>query len=255
MRYLVVFFLLCTSVASFSQENTTIQKVSGTIQNDNTLLPIPNVNVINLNKAIGTTTNTKGYFEIEASVNDTLHISFIGFQSLKVKVTNDWIKNKTTKIQLTEKAIALEEVIIMPYNLTGYLEIDSKLIPMRENYRYSISGLQQGYEAGEYSPNAFGRVMGSIFNPADMLYNFFGKKPKELKRLKEIKKDNSVREMLESKYDREMIAVLLGIDKQELAEIMERCNYSEAFVKSANDLQIMDAISQCYEEYKVLKKK
>jgi hypothetical protein len=97
--------------------------------------------------------------------------------------------------------------------------------------------------------------MGSIFNPADMLYNFFGKKPKELKRLKEIKKDNSVREMLESKYDREMIAVLLGIDKQELAEIMERCNYSEAFVKSANDLQIMDAISQCYEEYKVLKKK
>jgi hypothetical protein len=174
---------------------------------------------------------------------------------LKVRVTNDWIKNKTTKIQLTEKAIALEEVIIMPYNLTGYLEIDSKLIPMRENYRYSISGLQQGYEAGEYSPNAFGRVMGSIFNPADMLYNFFGKKPRELKRLKEIKKDNSVREMLESKYDREMIAVLLGIDKKELAEIMERCNYSEAFVKSANDLQIMDAISQCYEEYKVLKKK
>ena len=143
----------------------------------------------------------------------------------------------------------------MPYNLTGYLEIDSKLIPMRENYRYSISGLQQGYEAGEYSPNAFGRVMGSIFNPADMLYNFFGKKPRELKRLKEIKKDNSVREMLESKYDREMIAVLLGIDKKELSEIMERCNYSEAFVKSANDLQIMDAISQCYEEYKVLKKK
>jgi len=255
MRYLVVFFLLITSLTAFSQENTTIQKVSGIIQNDNTLLPIANVNVINLNKAIGTTTNTKGYFEIEASVNDTLHISFIGFQSLKVRVTNDWIKNKTTKIQLTEKAIALEEVIIMPYNLTGYLEIDSKLIPMRENYRYSISGLQQGYEAGEYSPNAFGRVMGSIFNPADMLYNFFGKKPKELKRLKEIKKDNSVREMLESKYDREMIAVLLGIDKQELAEIMERCNYSEAFVKSANDLQIMDAISQCYEEYKVLKKK
>jgi hypothetical protein len=255
MRYLVVFFLLITSLTAFSQENTTIQKVSGTIQNDNTLLPIANVNVINLNKAIGTTTSTKGYFEIEANVNDTLHISFIGFQSLKVRVTNDWIKNKTTKIQLTEKAIALEEVIIMPYNLTGYLEIDSKLIPMRENYRYSISGLQQGYEAGEYSPNAFGRVMGSIFNPADMLYNFFGKKPKELKRLKEIKKDNSVREMLESKYDREMIAVLLGIDKQELAEIMERCNYSEAFVKSANDLQIMDAISQCYEEYKVLKKK
>jgi len=254
MRYLVVFFFFCISLSAFSQEVQT-QKISGTIQNDNTLLPISNVNVINLNKSRGTNTNEKGYFEIEASVNDTLHISYIGFQSLKVRVTNDWIKNKTTKIELTEKAIALEEVIIMPYNLTGYLEIDSKLIPARENYRYSISGLQQGYEAGEYSPGAFGKVMGSIFNPADMLYNFFGKKPKELKRLKEMKKDNNVRELLESKYDREMVSVLLGIDKKEIPEIMERCNYSEAFVKSANDLQIMDAISQCYEEYKVLKKK
>lgn len=254
MRYLVVFFFLFVSLNAFSQA-VIPQKISGTIQNDNTLLPISNVNIINLNKSKGTNTNEKGFFEIEAVVNDTLHISYIGFQSIKIRVTNDWIKSKTTKIQLTERAIALEEVNIMPYNLTGYLEVDSKLIPSRENYRYSISGLQQGYEAGEYSPNAFGRVMGSIFNPADMLYNFFGKKPKELKRLKDMKKDNNVRALLESKYDREMISVLLGIDKKEIAEIMERCNYSEAFVKSANDLQIMDAISECYEQYKVLKKK
>jgi hypothetical protein len=32
------------------------------------------------------------------------------------------------------------------------------------------------------------KVLGSIFNPADMLYNFFGKKPKKLKNLKEMKR-------------------------------------------------------------------
>jgi carboxypeptidase-like protein len=253
MRYTVVFLFLLLPFGAFSQE--TLQKVSGSIVNDNTSLPVGNVNIINLNKVKGTVSNDKGYFEIEASVNDTLHLSFIGFQSLRIRVTNDWLKNKTTKIQMTEKAIALEEIFIQPYTLTGYLEIDSKLIPIRENYRYSISGLQQGYEAGESSPNAFGRVMGSIFNPADMLYNFFGKKTRELKRLKQMKKDDTVRNLLESKYDRETLAVLLGVDKKEIAEIMQRCNYSEAFVKSANDLQIMDAISECYEEYKVLKKK
>ena len=203
----------------------------------------------------GTTTDEKGFFEIEVTASDTLHLSILGFQSLKIKVTNDWIKNKSTKIYLTEKAYALEEIIIRPSNLTGYLEIDTKLIPEKENYRYSISGLTQGYETGEYSPNAFGKVMGSIFNPADMLYNFFGKKPKELKRLKEIKKDDTVRNLLETKFDRETIAVLLGVDKKEIAEILERCNYSESFVKTANDLQILDAISSCYEEYKILKRK
>jgi hypothetical protein len=70
-----------------------------------------------------------------------------------------------------------------------------------------------------------------------------------------MKKDDTVRNVLETKYDRETIAVLLGVDKNEIAEILERCNYSESFVKTANDLQILDAISGCYEEYKILKKK
>lgn len=255
MRYFVVFFFILIAATTTAQVSETTQKVTGTIINDNTLLPQANVNVLNLNKVKGSIANEKGYFEIEAAVNDTLHFSLIGYQSLKVRVTNDWIKNKNTQIQLTEKAIALEEVKIQSYLLTGYLEVDSKLIPFRENYRYSISGLQEGYEAGEYAPGAFGNVLGSIFNPADMLYNFFGNSPKELKKLKAMKKNDNIRTLLESKYDRETLAVFLGIDKSEIPEILARCNYSESFARTANDLQIMDAISGCYEEYKILKRK
>lgn len=255
MRYFILFFLILFSISVSAQENPITQKVTGTIINDNTLLPIANVNVININKVKGVTTDTKGYFELEVSVSDTLHISLLGYQSLRIRVTNDWLKNGTAKIQLTEKAIALEEVIVKKYDLTGYLEIDSKLIPDKENYRYSISGLPQGYETGDTSPGAFTKVLGSIFNPADMLYNFFGNKTNELKKLKKMKKDDTVRHLLESKFDRETLGVLLGVDKKEIAEILTRCSYSEEFIKTANDLQIMDAISGCYEQYKVLKKK
>lgn len=250
MRHLTLFFLFWMAAVS-AQEHAT---VSGIILNDNTMRPLGNVNIININKVKGTASDENGRFQLEISVNDTLHLSLIGFKSLRIRATNDWIKNKTATILLTEKAIALEEIVVRPYNLTGYLEIDSKLIPERENYRYSISGLPHGYEAGEYSPNAFGRVLGSIFNPADALYNFFGSKPKELKKLRSMKKDDTVKNLLESKFDREMIAVLLGIDKNEIPEILTRCNYSESFIQTANDLQILDAISQCYEEYKVLKR-
>jgi hypothetical protein len=62
-----------------------------------------------------------------------------------------------------------------------------------------------------------------------------------------------VRNLLESKFDRETIAVFWDSIK-EIPEILQRCNYSESFIKTANDLQIMDAISGCYEEYKILKK-
>jgi len=255
MKYLIVFLVFALSLNSFGQEKTPNQKVSGVVVSVTTQFPLSNVNIININKVKGIISNTRGYFEIDASPNDTLHITSIGFQSLKVRVTNDWFKNGTAKIQLTEKAIALEEVVIRKYKLTGFLEVDSKLIPEVENYRYSISGLPHTYEGGEYSPNAFTRVLNSITNPADMLYNFFGKKPKELKKLKEMRKDDTVRNLLESKFDRETLAVLLGIEKNEIPEILQHCNYSQSFIETANDLQIMDAISQCYEEYKVLKKK
>ncbi len=253
MKYFVTLFLLAFSITVFSQ-HTTVSKIHGTVVNGTTNFPLQDVNIININKVEGTITNAKGIFDIDAEVNDTLHITMIGFQSLRVRVTNDWVKNGNAKIELTEKAIALEDVVVRKYSLTGYLEVDTKLIPDPENFRYSISGLPQGYEAGEYSPKAFSRVMNSIFNPADMLYNFFGNKPKELRKLKEMKKDNTVKALLETKFDRETIAILLGIDKKDIPEILQHCNYSEAFIQNANDLQILDAISQCYEQYKVLKK-
>jgi hypothetical protein len=253
MRYFVVFLFFIIALPAFSQEKKETTTVSGTIVDDNLLQPIESVNIININTVKGTVTDAKGNFTIEASVNDTLHVSSIGYQAIKVRVTNDWIKNKnSTKIELTQKAYALEEVVINKYHLTGYLQIDSKLAPVKENYRYNITGLSLGYEGGENSPGAFKRVLSSVFNPADALHNIFGKKPAELRRLKEMKKDDTVRNALAARFDRETLAALLGIPKEDIAELLERCNYSEDFVNTANDLQIMDAISGCYEEYKVL---
>ena len=155
MKYFVVFFLTLLFPPVFSQETT----VKGTIINDNTLVPISNANIVNTNKVRGAISDNDGNFEINADVNDILLISCLGFQSIEVRVTNDWIKNRTSRITLIEKAYALQEIVIAPYTLTGYLEVDAKLIPERENYWYSIAGLTKRYEGGENSPNAFSRVM------------------------------------------------------------------------------------------------
>ena len=166
-----------------------------------------------------------------------------------------YIKNNPTKIYLTEKAYVLDEVVIQQYQLTGYVEVDTRLIPVNEDaYRYSISGLNAGYEAGDKSPSAVTKVLQSIFNPADFLYNTFGKRPKQMDKLKKMKQDDSVRELLATKYDRTTLAALLEVDKDDIPLILQNCNYSEYFIKTANDLQILDAISACYEEYKILKK-
>ena len=101
--------------------------------------------------------------------------------------------------------------------LTGYLEVDVKQVPLQTNYRYSISGLpNKGYEAVDRSPNAVNKVLGAIFNPADFLYNVFGKKPNEMRKLKQMKQDDQIRNQLASRFDREMLTVLLGVDRYDL---------------------------------------
>jgi len=257
MRYFVVFLFML--VGSLATAQTTTQApqpvtVSGTILSDITLLPVPGANIININKVKGTMSDDKGNFTLEASLNDTIHISYIGYQSVKVRVTNDWIKNTSqVKIKLTEKAYTLEEVVVNSYNLTGYLIVDAKLAPVKKPaFRYDISQLGIAYEGGNSSPGAFSRVLGAVFNPADLLHNTFGKKGNEMRRLRDMKKDDTVRNALASKFDRETLAVILGVSKEDITQILERCNYSEEFIATANDLQIMDAISGCYEEYKAV---
>ena len=41
--------------------------------------PMENVNIVNLNQVFGTATNQEGEFEIQARANDTLHLSFLGY--------------------------------------------------------------------------------------------------------------------------------------------------------------------------------
>lgn len=251
MRHLLLIILLFV----LPQQLVAQQKelVRGKIVDASDDKPMENVNIVNLNQVFGTATNQEGAFEIQAKVNDTLHLSFLGYKSIKVRVTNDWVNfgNQTT-IKLTELAFALEEVTINKLKLTGYLEIDIKQIPIQKNIRYSISGLNSGYESSPRTPSMVTKVLGAIFNPADFLHNVFGKKPREMRKLRKMKQQDEIRNILSSRFDREMLTALLKVDKIDLDLLISECNYSDDFIKTANDLQILDAISECYEEYKIL---
>ena len=93
-----------------------------------------------------------------------------------------------------------------------------------------------------------------MFQPVDFLYNLFGKKPKQLKKLQKLKKEDNLRKMLAGKFDREVMMEYLDMDRQELSELLTDCNYSDYFIKKASDLQMIEAILDCYENHKALKK-
>ena len=246
------FLLICTLLLTCTAWSQDGEVLNGKVLNSATDEPLENVNIVNLNSVRGATTNAEGDFRIRASVNDTLFFSYLGFKSIRVRVTNDWLRFGDVKIKMTELGIALEEVIVRPVQLTGYVEIDAKIIPVYDDYRYRITGLSSGYEGGDTTPGAVSKVLSAIFNPADFLYNVFGKRPKQMRKLRKMKEDDQIRNLLQSKFDRETLMAVLQLEKVDIDEILNNCNYSKNFITTANDLQILDAISDCYEEYRVL---
>ncbi|PQJ81674.1 carboxypeptidase-like regulatory domain-containing protein [Polaribacter glomeratus] len=250
-------FILCLflSVSAFSQKDsirTTILK--GQIVHAENKRALSAAHVLNLNAVVGTITDDKGFFELPTKANDTILVSYLGFSSIKLKVTNDLLKGNELEIALYEKPEEIKEVIIKSTQLIGVLEVDVKLVPKDRFTRIHINGLPQTYEVGKPQGKNFASPIAALFQPVDFLYSLFGKKPNQLKKLQKLKKEDDLRKMLAGNFDREVIMEYLEMDRQELTDLLTDCQYSDYFIKKASDLQMIEAVLDCYENHKALKK-
>ena len=216
--------------------------------------PLQSAHVVNLNSVQGTITNNNGQFEVPAVVNDTVFISYIGYQSIKLKITNDLLKGNELEIAIHEKVVNIEEVTVKSHKLIGVLVVDAKNVPRDSYSRIRINGLPQAYESGSTYNNSYNSGLGAVFNPVDFWYNKFGKKPKEMDRLRKLKEGDQMRNMMEQKYSREIMMDYLDMSRKELNDLLSECNYSGRFINKASDLQIIEAVIECYENYRALQK-
>jgi hypothetical protein len=114
--------------------------------------------------------------------------------------------------------------------------------------------LPQTYEVGKPQSKNYSSPIAALFQPVDFLYSLFGKKPKQLKKLQKLKNEDNLRKMLAGNFDREVIMEYLEMDRQELTDLLADCSYSEYFIKKASDLQMIEAVLDCYENHKAFKK-
>mgnify|MGYP001235955324 FL=1 len=249
---LLLFFFL--SVSIFSQtDNLAVKILKGQVIDSESKKSLSASHILNLNSVTGTITDDQGFFEITAKANDTVMVSYLGHSSIKIKVTNDLLKGNELLIALYEKSEEIKEIIIRSSKLIGVLEVDVKLVPKDNFTRIKINGIRQTYEIARPRAGDFASPIAALFQPVDFLYKLFGKKPKQLKKLQKIKKEDNLRKIMAGKFDREVMMEYLEMDRNDLMKLISDCNYSDYFVKNASDLQMIEAVLDCYETYKALK--
>lgn len=260
LLYIGIFLI---SIKGFSQEPQAKDSIynselsvflKGQVVKNMDKTPLKGAHLFNLNSVIGTITNDEGSFELVAKVNDTIYVSYLGFQSIKLKITNDLLKGNELVIELHERTEQMKEIVVKSHKLIGVLEIDAKNVPKDKYARIHIVGLPQTYEVGTQARKNYTSPIDALFRPIDFVYNLFGKKPKQLRKLKKLRSDDNLRSMLEGKFNRELMMEYLDMDSQELTDLLNECNYSDYFIRSASDLQLIEAVLLCYENHKAIKK-
>ena len=257
MQKTLLFLLLLGTVFSWGQEtkkHSKKQLLQGVIIDGETKKPLVNTHVINLNSVTGSVSNKQGNFKINVRESDTLYFSYIGYQSIKLKISKDLLKGNALEIAMFELPVDLKEVMIKSYQLIGVLEVDAKNVLIDKFSRIHISGLPQTFEIGAPVGKVYNSPSDIIFHPVDFMYELFGKKPKQLRKLKKLRTEDDLRSMLEEKTNREVLMEYLEMDIEQLNSLLDYCNYSEYFIQKATDLQAIEAVLDCYENYKALKK-
>ena len=243
---LVAVILLVTTTDSFSQNKVIFRKpFFGQIVNLFNQQPLENTHIINLTTTKGTISNYRGEFRIEVAIGDTLYFSEIGFHAKKM-IVDEKMLDRQNIIKLITQNYKLDEIVVTPYDLTGILEVDVKnLISINERRVVRIGGLKTSSELGR---NIYEKP--SVFQPVDFIYNIFGDRPKEMRKLKKLEEQNQVRDLLYQKYDREFLMETLSLSRQQIESLLKHCDYDPNYIIQANDLQILQAVLGCYDQYK-----
>lgn len=235
--------MLMVLVAHAQDQNA---RLRGKILSVNNAQPLENVHVINLSTYQGTITDQYGVFQLEAVPNDTIFFSAMGFKQERVVVTAAMMGKDINVFYMINKSYQLDEVVLSPYayNLTGILELDVRALdPYERRKVVKIAGVKTTDQVTTKPKKP------SIMNPIDFLNSKFGKEAKQMKKLDKISKNDEIYDILSKKYDRVLVGEMFNMSKEEIEELLLKCDYDPEWVIKASDLEVLQAVKDCYERF------
>jgi len=226
---------LIITLILFFTASAEAQTLSGWVIDKKTLETIPVVHVVNKSTYKGTVTDENGYFEIDIQPGDTMVFSNIAYKYYYFIYTDKSQPLKEVLVELEEQNYMLHEVSVFSYELTTNdpkeMKLNKPRVPSNDEIRE------------ERIINA------TAANPAEFLYNLFGSKPKELRKLAELKAEDAYREKLKESNNRESVVDLTGLSKDELEAFMFYCKYAPVHMQTMNDYEFLKSVQYCYRQY------
>ena len=120
-KLLLLFYVVFLSLNAWSQTTERIVVKGKIVVSSN---DIEGITVYNSSSNLGTITNEKGEFAIKVMLNDRVEFGALQFRDFTIIIDEKIIASKKMTVFLVEKINKLDEVVILPYDLSGNLQVD-----------------------------------------------------------------------------------------------------------------------------------
>ena len=250
----------CLLVAPLLAQDQPLMEISGKVIDADSLTPLGSVHVYVLNDEQGTITNSNGFFSISMLANDTLVFSAVSYET-RYYLLPDSLKRGKPFIEVAMKlrTVQLKEVVVYgqlnPAAVRRYLEnINNKkrednppdIKRQRPTAEPKTVPKEREHTVGFGSSLEGGTALEGVLTGLANLFNKRAQQQKRINKLLEARRNQEAQriylEFIMSKFNEELVAEATGLSGASLERFMEYCNFSNEFIYSATEYELLAAI-------------
>ncbi|QKX07332.1 hypothetical protein HN014_21260 [Aquimarina sp. TRL1] len=209
---------------------------------------ITGVLVFNLNTNKHTITDKDGVFTIDVNVSDTIRLTAVQYDTKQIVITDNIIRQKTILIELHERTISLDEVVITPFSLFNsekdtILFISPSSLGLPNNkIKAKTKNERLLFEADhgkfiEFGASPFG--VGVAVNLNKILNRLSGR-TKKLKHRLTLDKNTSIEKEIIAVFPKKTIAEAFGIPYINIDDFISFCIHQTDFHLLYNTKSVLD---------------
>ena len=245
-QILIAFLILLFSFQANAQKEDSVITLYGKLYDSKDFSAVEYAHIINLDSPHATISDSAGFFEIKLQAGDTLQITSIGYHDETVTI-NEYLPAIFRSISMEQRTYDISSVEITPWGT--YQDFKNKFISLDlddpEEDVHPLLWRDLPRAPAEPEPHNPG-----VLNPVSFLYDVFSGNRKERIKYNEILSKKTKERKIRSKYNKEIVSNLTGLEGEELEEFMEFCNFSEAELLNKTGYKILKEVKQKYQIFK-----
>lgn len=248
----VICFLIYFSLSLFATAQTNERvEINGRINVE--VEDKEGITVYNQSSKKGTTTDENGVFRIKVAENDVVAFGALQFKDFTITIDKRIIKSRQVSVRLVEDVNKLDEVIVLPYDLSGNLKVDADAVGTYNVDMAEIFKGEEDFDDYEYSADNKTRVDDPLLdenrfvnglNIPGIFRAIFPRKNKSKKKLKELE---LIEDPIAQKYDPQFLLENFDIPldlSEAFVDHVKSKGYDESLLISKNEIYLIQFLER-----------